>query len=191
MKLRSIIQQVNAVGSKPRIPAKKTAAAFKAAGLRMTRPRLTIYRELAGRADHPDVERLYQAVKKLLPKISLFTVYRTVNAFELAGLVFRVVTWKGHARYGAKMDAHAHFLCETCGRIYNVKMGDLEKLGKKAAGIGGNVRRVSVMIYGHNPHCSARSAQKKSGLKTSPRAAAKARGRPRSAPKGKKSSKMA
>ena len=161
MKKNSVIQQVNEGGSKPKIPAKKLRAAFTAAGLRMTRQRLTIYRELAGRSDHPDVELLYKAVKSQLPKISLFTVYRTMNMFESVGLVMRVATWKGHARYGAKMDQHAHFLCEKCGRIYNVKMGNLETLGKRVMGNLGKVNRVSVMFYGYNPFCTAARAKKK------------------------------
>ena len=85
---------------------------FNAAGLRLTKQRLLICRELAGRCDHPDVERVYRAVKPRLRQISLFTVYRTMNALESAGMAWRVATWKGHARYDGNVQAHAHFLCE-------------------------------------------------------------------------------
>ena len=140
------------------IHARTLRSAFNAAGLRMTRQRLTIYRELAGRSDHPDVEGIYQAVKPRIRRISLFTVYRTLNMLESVGLALRVATWKGHARYDAIVEAHAHFLCETCGRIGNVETGDLGPLCGRVAGDAGNVRRVSVLFYGEGPICAHRHA---------------------------------
>jgi Fur family transcriptional regulator, peroxide stress response regulator len=91
-------------------------AAFHRSKMRLTRQRLAIYRELAGRYDHPDVDTLFRAVKPKVPQISLFTVYRTMNALEGAGMVWRVATFKGHARYDGDVETHAHFLCETCGK---------------------------------------------------------------------------
>ena len=125
----------------------------------MTRQRLITYRELAGRFDHPDVECIYQAVKPRVPKISLFTVYRTLNVFESVGLARRVATWKGHARYDANVEAHAHFLCETCGRICNVETGDTSALCNLVAGEAGKIRHVSVMFYGEGPACAALHAK--------------------------------
>ena len=141
------------------IRARKLRAAFNAVGLRMSHQRLITYRELAGRFDHPDVESIYHAVKPRIPKISLFTVYRTMNVFESVGLARRVATWKGHARYDANVEAHAHFLCETCGRITDVETGDLGPLGERVAGEAGTVRHVSVMFYGEGPACAALHAK--------------------------------
>ena len=67
-------------------------SAFHAAGMRLTRQRQAIFRELESRYDHPDVEHLFHAVKPRIPQISLFTVYRTMNALESAGMVWRVAT---------------------------------------------------------------------------------------------------
>ena len=130
--------------------------AFHAAGMRLTRQRTAIYRELRGRCDHPDVETLYQAVKPRIPQISLFTVYRTMNALESAGMVWRVATWKGHARYDGTVETHGHFLCEGCGKIVDVDVdiADIEPLCEKVAGKTGAVRRVDVMFYGEGPLCS-------------------------------------
>ena len=125
--------------------------AFHAAGMRMTRQRLAIYRELESRYDHPDVERLFKAVKPRIPRISLFTVYRTMNALESAGMVWRVATWRGHARYDANVEMHAHFLCEVCGRLddVDVETGNCHELAARAkACVKGQVRRVDMMISG-------------------------------------------
>ena len=132
--------------------------AFHAAGMRVTRQRTAIYRELMGRYDHPDVEMLYKAVRPRMSNLSLFTVYRTVNALETAGMVRRVATWKGHARYDGNVETHAHFLCETCGRIVVVDVGDVSDLCRRVEGNTGKVSRVDVMFYGEGPICQGEHA---------------------------------
>lgn len=142
-----------------RMNDRELRSAFNAAGLRLTRQRLLICRELAGRYDHPDVERIYRAVKPRLRQISLFTVYRTMNALESAGMARRVATWKGHARYDGNAEAHAHFLCEKCGRIDDVPAEDGGTAVQVFAGTRGEVRRVDVMMIGECEACmAARSA---------------------------------
>lgn len=132
--------------------------AFHAAGMRLTRQRSAIYNELRGRFDHPDVESLFRAVKPRIPQLSLFTVYRTVNALESAGLVWRVATWKGHARYDGHVEAHAHFLCETCSRLDDVDTrGACHGLREHAKGcVSGEVRRVDILIAGECEECARR-----------------------------------
>ena len=135
-------------------------SAFNAAGLRLTKQRLLICRDLAGRYDHPGVERVYRAVKPRLRQISLFTVYRTMNALEAAGMVRLVATWKGHARYDGNVEAHAHFLCEKCGRIDDVDTHgachEMPELARKC--VAGTVRRVDMMIVGECAACLAAPA---------------------------------
>lgn len=146
-----------------RRPIRKAAlrTVFHAAGMRLTRQRLAIVRELRSRFDHPDVDTLYRAVKPRIPQLSLFTVYRTMNALEDAGLVWRVATWKGHARYDGNVETHAHFLCEKCGSIHDIELdgADLAPLCTKVAGESGQVRRVDVMFYGEGPLCLSRHDQ--------------------------------
>lgn len=144
-----------------RHPARKSTlrAVFHAGGLRLTRQRLAIYRELEGRYDHPDVDRLYQAVKPRIPQISLFTVYRTVNALESAGLIWRVATWRGHARYDAKTETHMHFLCENCGRIDDVVAEAVQMPASPMAGSRAVVRRMDVMMTGTCEACMAAQSE--------------------------------
>ena len=129
-------------------------ALFHAAGLRLTRQRLAIYRELSSRGDHPDVDHIYKAVRPIVPKISLFTVYRTMNVMEASGLICRVTTWKSHARYGTLMDAHAHFLCEKCGRIDNVDVGDAGPVCHQIEHTHGKVTRVDMIFHGEGKCCA-------------------------------------
>lgn len=149
---------MDSIHSSPRVKKPLLRSSFHKAGLRLTRQRLAIYRELEGRFDHPDVERIYQKVKPKVPQISLFTVYRTMNALEAAGMVLRVATVKGHARYDAKVEMHAHFLCETCGKIDDVETAGSEyrELSSHAQiCVKGHVRRVDMMISGECEACMA------------------------------------
>lgn len=131
-------------------------ATFHDAGMRLTRQRLAIYRELESRFDHPDVDHLYRAVKPRIPQLSLFTVYRTMNALENAGMVLRVATWKSHARYDSTVSSHVHFLCESCGRIDDVEAENHpELLAAAQRSAKGTVRRVDVMMSGRCEACSA------------------------------------
>lgn len=132
-------------------------SAFHVAGMRLTRQRLAIYRELESRCDHPDVEHLFKAVQPRIPQISLFTVYRTMNALEVAGMVWRVATWKGHARYDANVETHAHFLCETCGKIEDVAGDGCGAPVAVMTGLKGFVRHVDVMIRGECETCATAS----------------------------------
>lgn len=142
------------------IRKKQLRTAFHAAGMRLTRQRLAIVRELTSRFDHPDVDQLYRAVKPRIPQLSLFTVYRTMNALESARMVQRVTTWKGHARYDGTVEEHAHFLCETCGRLEDVEMTtDCAEMRAQARScVTGQVRRVDLMISGICETCAASSA---------------------------------
>ena len=58
-----------------------------ARGMRMTDQRRVIARVIEAATDHPDVEELYRRASEIDDRISLSTVYRTVNLFEEAGLV--------------------------------------------------------------------------------------------------------
>ena len=161
--MKTNITDAGVVGLGRPMSMRKFRGAVNAAGMRMTRQRRTIFRELAGRYDHPDVEQIFQAVKVHIPRISLFTVDRTMNVLESAGLIWRVATWKGHARYDANVEAHAHFLCETCGRIQDVETGNLGALCQLVGGDVGLIRRVSVTFYGEGPLCAHGKSEQQLG----------------------------
>src|SRR5215469_15364057 len=60
-----------------------------AKGMRMTEQRRIIARVLSDSVDHPDVEELYRRCSGIDDRISISTVYRTVQLFEDAGINLR------------------------------------------------------------------------------------------------------
>lgn len=95
-------------------------ARCKRAGLRVTKQRIEIYKEIFNSKNHPDVETVFEAVRKKLPDVSLDTVYRTLSSLEELQMVFRVDGLLQKTRYDADSNPHCHFLCVKCGEIYDI-----------------------------------------------------------------------
>lgn len=132
---------------------------FHAAGLRMSRMRLAILRALKSRCDHPTIQDLHVAVRQQYPRVSKFTVYRAMNAMEAAGLVRRIAVWKGCVRYDGELTAHAHFLCETCGRVMDVAGHDLARIAETLFELPGVVTKADLLLFGQGAECAARQAE--------------------------------
>jgi Fe2+ or Zn2+ uptake regulation protein len=91
--------------------------ALRAQGARPTRQRRAIYTALAARVDHPTAESLHRRVRRLVPDLSLATVYTSLETLTAAGLVGRIVGPDGVVRYDARIDVHDHRRCLQCGAI--------------------------------------------------------------------------
>ena len=113
---------------------------FQRKGLKLTDQRRTIAKvileskEEYGESDHPDVDELYNRVSKIDPKISIATVYRTVNLFEEAGILTKHDFKGGKARYEAIVESHHdHLIDIKSGEIIEFVDDEIEKLQKKVA----------------------------------------------------------
>ena len=60
-------------------------ADLEACGSRCTPQRLAVYAFLVRSTHHPTAEEVYQGVRKGLPRISLATVYKALEAFVECG----------------------------------------------------------------------------------------------------------
>lgn len=98
-------------------------------GMRMTEQRRVIARVLEGATDHPDVEELYRRASKIDERISLSTVYRTVNLFEEAGLVAKHDFKDGRARFEPLPDEHHdHLIDVRSGRVIEFRNEEIEAI---------------------------------------------------------------
>jgi Fur family peroxide stress response transcriptional regulator len=100
-----------------RIDPRQVSRKLSAAKLKVTPQRLAIYAQLLGSEDHPSPESLYQSVKDDLPKLSLATVYKTLDALEFAGLISQLTITNESKRYDANLDSHHHLICTKCRRV--------------------------------------------------------------------------
>lgn len=103
--------------------------------LKLTSQRKIIAEVLSNSTDHPDVEALYFRANKIDSKISIATVYRTLNLFEQYGLIKKLEIGEGKARYEEfkKANEHFHLVDIETGDIIEFKNKDLEQLKEKIA----------------------------------------------------------
>lgn len=100
-----------------------------ARNMRMTEQRRVIARVLEAASDHPDVEELYRRAAAIDPRISLSTVYRTVNLFEEAGLVTKHDFKDGRARFEQIPDEHHdHLIDIRSGKVIEFRNEDIEAI---------------------------------------------------------------
>ena len=129
--------------------------------LRMTNQREIILRELRKSKRHLSADELYDIVKKVMPRISLATVYRNLEILSEAGMIGKLEISGRQKRFDYEVSDHDHIYCIVCHRVDNLtierKSVDSEELG---AGAGYSVTGYRVEIVGICPEC-----QKKEKIK--------------------------
>ncbi|MGE3962220.1 MAG: Fur family transcriptional regulator [Dehalococcoidia bacterium] len=107
--------------------------------------------------EHLGAEELHQRLKARFPTISRATIYNNLSALAEAGLIEKLDMPDG-ARFGSVPGPHVNLVCQQCGTIADVLIGDtsLEALMKRAAEAGGfEARAVSISISGRCRGCGA------------------------------------
>ena len=96
------------------------AADLRAAGLRVTRPRLAVLAALRGNP-HASVETVSAAVRAEIGSVSLQAVYDVLRVLGAAGLVRRIDLAGTPSRYELRVgDNHHHVVCRSCGTTSDV-----------------------------------------------------------------------
>ncbi len=100
----------------------------------MTDQRRVIARVLSDSTDHPDVELLYRRASAIDPKISMATVYRTVNLFAETGIIERHDFRDGRARYEEHPEEHHdHLIDLKTGKVVEFSNREIEELKNRIA----------------------------------------------------------
>jgi Fur family ferric uptake transcriptional regulator len=95
-------------------------AAVRAAGLRVTAPRVSVLAEVT-EGEHITADQIALAVRARDGTISTQAVYDVLGALTRVGLVRRIEPAGSPARYEARVgDNHHHVVCRSCGAIADV-----------------------------------------------------------------------
>ena len=130
------------------------AERLNAAGLRSTAPRRAVLAYLS-RGGHRDAKEVFEALQQELPGTSLQAIYIVLGALTAAGLLRKVESTSGSARYEARTgDNHHHLVCRSCGRIEDVDcaVGDVPCL-TPADPQGFAVEHAEVVFHGLCADC--------------------------------------
>ena len=101
-------------------------------GLKLTKERTAVLKEVFSFHGHFDPEHLYLRIKASGSKASRASVYRTLNLLVESGLVEKVTrTEKGNVyEHTFGHTHHDHMICDLCGSItefYSEKLENLQK----------------------------------------------------------------
>jgi Fe2+ or Zn2+ uptake regulation protein len=124
-----------------------------AAGSHFTEQRAVVFDYLNTAGHHPTAEDVFLAVKQELPRISLATVYKNLEALVACGAASKLAYGDGAARYDIRTDHHYHARCLMCGRITDIDPeanDQLSKLIKPPAGFKVETHRVELSGYCKN-----------------------------------------
>ncbi|GGL43065.1 transcriptional repressor [Phycicoccus endophyticus] len=132
---------------------------LRAAGLRVTRPRLEV---LTAVHAHPHAEAgaILAAVREPLPSVSHQAVYDSLHTLTDAGLVRAIRPAGSATRYEARVgDNHHHVVCRTCGAVADVDcaVGDTPCL-TASSDHGFAIEEAEVVYWGTCPDCAARAS---------------------------------
>jgi len=117
-------------------------------GKRYSHQRELIYGAVRESGAHPTAEMIYQRLKPANPNLSLGTVYRNLNTLTQEGRLVRMSFQVD--RYDARTGPHAHFLCRTCGGVFDVELPYDDAMDRAASGADGQfqVERHDLIFYG-------------------------------------------
>ncbi len=88
------------------------------AGLRITNQRALILEIIRRGQGHLDADEVYRQAREKQPRLSLSTVYRTLQLLKKLGLVEEVHFDEAHHHYEVKPPSeHHHLVCLGCGRV--------------------------------------------------------------------------
>jgi len=136
--------------------------ALRAAGLRVTQPRLAVLGAVHAHA-HATTDQLISAARTRLAPLSHQAVYDALRVLTDSGLVRRIQPQGSVARYEARVgDNHHHLVCRACGGITDVDctVGAAPCLapGHPADGAGFVVDEAEITFWGLCAACASAAA---------------------------------
>jgi Fur family peroxide stress response transcriptional regulator len=120
---------------------------------------------------HPTADSLHGELRKIHPRVSLATVYRTLRVLAAEGILCELPFGEGGSRFGLALEGtHYHFLCEVCRRIFDLPLPPEEGLEEAVRSrTGHEVARHTVEFYGRCRECAeAATKRNPKGRRPSP-----------------------
>ncbi len=125
--------------------------------LKFTRTRRLIFEEIFfDEKVHPDAYEIHRRLKNKGEKVSLATIYRTLNFLVKSGLVSEVDFGENHSHYEPEITkgAHGHLVCLSCGEVKEFSHEKIQALLKK---IGKESHfktdKFSIQVFGYCTNC--------------------------------------
>ena len=128
-------------------PFSQALERLKRHGLRPTRQRLALVRLLFDGGDrHVTADRLQAEAAAAGIKVSLATIYNTLNQFTAAGVLREVVVEAGRSYFDTNTGDHHHMLIEQTGELVDIPASHVHVSSLPALPAGTSLRRIDVIL---------------------------------------------
>ena len=129
--------------------------ALNKAGMRTTHQRALIMEIIRQGRGHLDADEIYRRSREREPRLSLSTVYRTLQMLKKLDLVEELHFDEEHHHYEAKPAAeHHHLVCLGCGRVIEFHYPLSRYLKKKVPEAKGfDITETEVSMTGYCAKC--------------------------------------
>jgi Fur family ferric uptake transcriptional regulator len=123
-------------------------------GLKRSAQREAILDAFLKAGHHVSVEDLLKIVRRREPEVGRTTIYRTLKLFQEAGLASELLLG-GEARFEPLWNRchHDHFVCVSCGEIFEFQSPEIERLQEEIA------RSLGFVIEGHRHNIYGRCSK--------------------------------
>jgi Fe2+ or Zn2+ uptake regulation protein len=105
-------------------------------GFKITPQRIAIIEVLAdGTLNHPGANLVYREARKKIKRLSLSTVYATLNELCRLNLIKMLEFDKRENRYEGNIAPHVNLICKSCNRIFDYSLSvfiDPKEIMKKS-----------------------------------------------------------
>jgi Fe2+ or Zn2+ uptake regulation protein len=108
---------------------------------------------------HPTALEVYEAVRRVRPRIGLATVYRILHQLTEQGVI-SALERDAECRYDARTPRHDHAICTVCGALLDVPVDirlSSETLQAAASAAGIELDSHEVRIYGRCMNCQRKN----------------------------------
>ncbi len=126
---------------------------LRGSGLRPTKQRILIAKNLfdSNKTFHFTVETLNRKINKNgNKKISLATIYNTVEAFNNAGYLKEILTSKSKSYYDTNIKSHHHFYDEGSKELTDINYNQVKLSKVPTPPKGKKIKNLEVVIRIHN-----------------------------------------
>ncbi|OGC82483.1 MAG: hypothetical protein A2V81_00295 [Candidatus Abawacabacteria bacterium RBG_16_42_10] len=120
----------------------------------LTLQRRVILEELMKRSDHPSAEELFNCLRGKTRKLSLATIYRTLETLLENNLIVEHTQGKNAARFEIAKGQHYHVICLKCQKMEDIFGVTIQSLEDEIAKMTSyRIEKHRLDVYGLCPDC--------------------------------------
>ncbi|HEX2988830.1 MAG TPA: Fur family transcriptional regulator [Chloroflexota bacterium] len=130
-------------------------SAINSSGRRITPQRMALLEIIQQSSEHLDADEIYRRARERGERVSLSTVYRTLDLLKELQLVDELHLWDEHHHYESRTNReHCHLLCHRCGGVQELSGAVVDQMKSLASQqLGFQIERAQLDFVGVCEEC--------------------------------------